>query len=446
MPNNLVASNKNKKHKNKTYELVIKSLSSEGRGIAHIDNKIIFIRGALPTEKIIASRITSRAKYEEAKLEKILIKANNRIPHKCAVFGTCGGCSMQHITSEEQIKLKANWIKDQFIKQTKLTPEKYLKPLQCDSWGYRHKARFSVKYVEKKARVLIGFHQYKSSFITDMQECEILPYSIGKRINELINCIEQLSVKKQVPQIELAIGDANTVLILRHLQPLTENDKNILRKYAQQLNITWLTQSGNLNTIKPLDKTAYLSYKLKKHNIEIEFLATDFVQVNFKINTKMVNQTLQLLELNSNDKVIDLFCGLANFSLAIARYTKKVIAVDNDHRLIERARYNALKNNVNNVEFYEADLHSYVEDCSWFKNKTYNKALLNPARAGALQIIELLPKLKVKKLVYISCNPSTLVRDSMCLTKLGYNLKALGVMDMFPQTSHIETMALFELK
>jgi 23S rRNA (uracil1939-C5)-methyltransferase len=432
-----------RKPKAKTYELEIKSLSHEGRGIAHFEEKVIFVSGALPGEKVIADRTFSRAKFEEADVREVLEPADNRILPKCAVFGVCGGCSLQYLSSEDQINAKGEWLKDAFLGQAKVEPKQWLEPLQMQSWGYRRKARLGVRYVVKKAKVLVGFREKKSGFITNMSRCEVLHPSIGDNLEILAKTIEKLSIKSQVPQIEVAVAQNNTVLILRHLEPMTTQDEQILLDCADELNVSFYTQSGGADTIKPLDKPAVLTYSHPDHQIEMEFLPTDFTQVNFKLNQKMINLALTMLDINDNDKVIDLFCGLGNFTLPIAKYAKSVVGVEGDLGLIERAKYNAKKNDINNVDFYKADLFKEVEGFEWFRGKVYNKALIDPARSGAIEIVELLPKLGVEKLVYVSCNPATLARDTAKLIELGYTLETAGVMDMFPQTAHVEAITLF---
>ena len=236
---------------------------------------------------------------------------------------------------------------------------------------------------------------------------------------------------------------SDTILILRHLEPLTSEDEEVLRDCAEQLSITWYTQSGGMNTVKPLDKVVNLSYSLPEYKIEMAFLPTDFTQVNFELNQKMLSLAISLLELCNEDRVIDLFCGLGNFTLPIARYAKSVVGVEGDSGLIERAKENAQRNGIENALFYKADLFEEVEGYEWFRGQTYNKALIDPARTGAIEIVKLLPKLGVERLVYVSCNPATLARDTAKLLELGYQLEKAGVMDMFPQTAHVESIALF---
>ncbi len=432
-----------RKAKSKVYELNIESLSHEGRGISHHDNKIVFTLGALPGEKVVASRSLSRAKYEEADIVEILQPSPDRIEAKCAVYGICGGCSFQHLSSQDQINAKQGWLQSAFMGQAKVLPKEWLDPLQVKSWGYRRKARLGVRYVNKKDKVLVGFRERRSSFITVMERCEVLHPLLGDNLELLGECIGKLSVKFHVPQIEVAIAELDTILILRHLQPLASEDEVILQEYGEKLKITWYTQSGGLETVKPLTEDVSLSYSLPDHDIIISFLPTDFTQINFELNQKMINLALKLLDLNKEDVAIDLFCGLGNFTLPISRYVKKVVGIESDSGLVERAKQNASQNGISNTSFYKADLFEDVSGFEWFRGKKYNKALIDPARSGAIEIVKLLPKLGVERLVYVSCNPSTLARDTSRLIDLGFTLDSAGVMDMFPQTAHVESIALF---
>ena len=432
-----------RKVKPKVYEISIESLSNEGRGISHYDDKIIFTRGALPGERVIASRSLSRAKYEEADVVDILESSPDRIEPKCDVYGICGGCSFQHLSSKNQINAKQSWLKSAFMGQAKIEPKKWLQPLQVESWGYRRKARLGVRYVAKKEKVLVGFRERKSSFITVMSRCEVLHPSLGDNLELLGECIGKLSIKKHVPQIEVAIAELDTILILRHLEPMTKGDESILKEYGDKLGITWYAQSGGLETIKPLNKAVSLTYVLPEHRIEMSFLPNDFTQVNFALNQKMINLAIELLDLNSEDEVIDLFCGLGNFTLPISRYVNKIVGIEGDRGLVERAKANADANEITNASFYKADLFEDVSGFEWFRGQKYNKALIDPARTGAIEIVELLPKLSIERLVYVSCNPATLARDTARLIELGFSLMSAGVMDMFPQTAHVESIALF---
>ena len=432
-----------RKLKPKVYEIDIESLSHEGRGISHIDNKVIFTRGALPGERVVASRTLSRAKYEEADIIEVIKSSPERIEPKCKVYGICGGCSFQHLSSPNQINAKHDWLQSAFLGQAKVQPKEWLEPVQVESWGYRRKARLGVRYVAKKEKVLVGFRERKSSFVTVMSRCEVLHPSLGDNLEALSECIAQLSIKEHVPQIEVAIAEQGTILILRHLKPLNANDGQILDEYAKKLSITWYLQSGGLETIKPLKHSIQLTYALSNHSIEMSFLPNDFTQVNFELNKKMIDLALDLLQLNENDNVIDLFCGLGNFTLPISRYVNSVVGIEGDRGLVERAKANAEANEISNASFYKADLFQDVSGFEWFRGKNYNKALIDPARTGAIEIVELIPKLKVERLVYVSCNPATLARDTAKLVELGFTLESAGVMDMFPQTAHVESIALF---
>jgi len=435
-----------RKLKSKIYEIEIESLSHEGRGISHIDNKVIFTRGALPGEKVMASRTLSRAKYEEADVVEVIEPSGDRIDPKCAVYGICGGCSFQHLSSLNQINAKHDWLQSAFMGQAKVQPKQWIEPLQVESWGYRRKARLGVRYVAKKEKVLVGFRERKSSFVTVMSRCEVLHPSIGDNLELLSECIESLSIKEHVPQIEVAIAEQDTILILRHLQPLNDNDEEILNDFAKKLSITWYLQSGGLDTIKPLSNPVQLNYSLPKHDIVMSFLPNDFTQVNFELNKKMISLAIDLLDLNDKDNVIDLFCGLGNFTLPISRYVNEVVGIEGDRGLVERAKANAEANDITNASFYKADLFEDVSGFEWFRGRNYNKALIDPARTGAIEIVELLPKLKVERVVYVSCNPATLARDTARLIDLGFLLESAGVMDMFPQTAHVESIALFVRK
>lgn len=433
-----------RKNKNKNYQLFIDKFSNDGRGIANLDGKDIFVSGALLNEEVIAKRILYKKDYEYADTVEVLKSSPQRIKPECPVYELCGGCSFQHISTDMQISIKQNWLESLFAEE-KVKPLSWLEPLQDKSWGYRRKARLGVRYVHKKARVLVGFRESRSSFITATDNCKIMHPIIGENLDILGECIGKLSIKKQIPQIEVAIAENNTILIIRHLEELSKEDKSILLDYAKLLSITWYTQSGGLDSIKPLDDKVDLLYSLPEHNIDINFLASDFTQVNFALNRKMIKLALSLLELKQNDNIIDFFCGIGNFTLAISMYVNEVVGIELDSGLINRAKLNAKCNNIKNAYFYQADLSKDV-NLDFLKNKKYNKVLIDPARTGAQEIIEILPKLAIERIVYVSCNPKTLARDSYKLITMGYELVKAGIMDMFPQTAHIESIALFVKK
>lgn len=429
--------------KPKTYEIEIVKQSNHGEGIGYYDDKIIFVGGAMVGESVIARRKENRAKYEKAYAVEILKPSEKRITPKCEAFNQCGGCALQYMSLADQVAMKQNWLKDAFLRTANIEPKSWLTPLEDKPWGYRRKARLGVRFVAKKNKVLVGFRERGGRFITDMSRCEILHAAVGDKLPELQDCIGQLSIKSSIPQIEVAITDEATVLILRHLKPLIASDLALLKSIGTQHNFCWYLQSGGLETVQPLEKPATLTYSHSTHHIEMAFLPTDFTQVNFAINEKMVSLAIELLDLNKADVVLDLFCGLGNFTLPIAKYAKCVVGVEGDLGLIERAKINATKNAIHNAHFYKADLFQEIAGFEWFRGKTYNKALIDPARSGAMQVVEHLPKLGVKTLVYVSCNPATLAADSAILLALGYTLEKAGIMDMFPHTKHIESIALF---
>ena len=432
-----------RRKKSRSYELTIESLSHEGRGVSHIDGKTIFVSNALPGEVVIAERQFSKANYEEAYAKEILKVSEDRINPKCEFFEVCGGCSFQYISSDHQIDIKFNHLQSLFASH-QVNPMEWLKPLKVAEWGYRRKARLGVRYVKKKERVLVGFREKNSSFISDMNHCEILHPLIGKNLNHLAECINLMDARESIPQIEVAIGEEETILVLRHLEEINDHDEKILNEYADKLNIHWYLQSGGIDTIKPLKKSTELIYRHPMHDVEMKFLPTDFTQVNFEMNQEMVNLALSMLDLNQEDLVLDLFCGLGNFTLPIAKYAKHVVGVDGDIGLINRAKQNAISNEIENVEFFAANLFEDSSAFTWFRNKRYNKALIDPARTGAKEILPSLSKLGIELIVYVSCNPATLARDAKILEDDGYKVLKAGVMDMFPHTGHVESIALFK--
>jgi 23S rRNA (uracil1939-C5)-methyltransferase len=300
-----------------------------------------------------------------------------------------------------------------------------------------------VRFVAKKGKVLVGFREKNSAFLADMDSCLVLHPLIGNNLTILAEMVEQLSIKEQVAQFEIAVSESDSVIIVRNLAEFSSKDIAILNEYANTLDVKFYTQSGGPQTIKPLNNLANLTYTHPDFNIEFNFLAEDFTQVNFDINKQMVKQAINWLDLNLDDEVLDLFCGLGNFTLPIATKVASVVGIEGDKSLVERAKENAKNNNIKNAKFYLANLFEDIGAFKWAKNK-YNKALIDPARSGAKEIMSLLPKFGVERIVYVSCNPATLVRDSKILQDLGYQAQKATIMDMFTHTSHIETMTLFD--
>ena len=423
----------------------IESLSHEGRGITHVAGKKVFVDGGLPGEKAVVQFTRQHSRYGEARIIEVLESAPERVEAKCEHYGVCGGCSFQHASPEYQINHKQRIMLEQLLHVGGVQPQEILSPLTGPVWGYRRRARLGVKYVEKKQKVLVGFREKNSPYIADIKHCDVLHPIVGLMIEELQQLISKLSIFRQLPQIEVAVADNAVALVFRHLEPLSETDTGLLKKFESDKKVIIYLQLGGLDTIRPLtpEQAVELFYVLPEYPINFNFLPVDFIQINPHINSEMVNRTLSMLELHSEDNVLDLFCGLGNFSLPMAKHCRHVTGVEGDSGLIDRAKSNAERNNINNVEFYVANLAEENLQAS-FINRKYDKVLLDPPRAGAMEIINHMDFRSTTRLVYVSCNPATLARDAGILVKnKGFHLQQAGVMDMFPHTSHIESIALF---
>jgi len=431
----------------------IESLSHEGRGIARVEGKTVFVHGALPGEEALFQYKKQRPKYDEAHALEISNPAAERVEPKCEFFGLCGGCSLQHMRHDFQIEHKQSVLMEQLMRIGKVKPKSVIPPLTGPIWGYRRKARLGVKYVDKKERVLVGFREKYSPFVADMNSCEVLHPSVGSLIEPLQCLITELSLIKQIPQIEVTIGDDVTALIFRHLADFNDEDMTRLKAFAEQYNVDIYCQSGGLDSVVPLVNTSpkQLSYSLVEFDVTLNFLPTDFTQVNLEMNRAMVPMALELLQVNSEDRVLDLFCGIGNFTLPLARKAASVLGIEGEHGLVERAKQNAALNNISNVEFLvmdlaRDDLNKDFRNIYIFQGG-FNKLLLDPARNGAQEVIEKMNLKSVERIVYISCHPSTLARDAGILVNdKGFKLEQAGVMDMFPHTTHVESIAVFSRK
>ena len=425
-------------------EADILRLNHEGRGVAEIDGKITFVRGALPGEKVTFRLTRKHGQFDEGEVEEVLTPAPNRIAPQCAVYGLCGGCSLQHMSSADQMQHKAQVLQALLAKE-QVEPGEHLPALTAEPWGYRHKARLAVRHVAKKGGVLVGFRETNGRFLTDMHQCEILHASIGLKIDDFRQWLDQLSIKDQIPQIEVAVGDAQTALIIRHLQPFTAEDLDIMTAFAEAHQFWIYLQPKGLDSVEllyPQQAETLLHYDLPHYDLSLYFHPTDFTQVNPAINRKMLDQAMQLLAPQPDERVLDLFCGLGNFTLPLARHAGEVIGVEGDERMVQRARDNAQRNGLRSTEFYAANLFEPIKQQPWWGYE-YDKLLLDPPRAGAQEIIEQLADKRFQKIVYVSCNPATLARDAALLCQQGYQVDATGVMDMFPHTAHVESMMVF---
>ncbi len=428
-------------------ETTIQSLSHDGRGIATYKNKTTFVNGALPHEKVICELTHKHRRYNEGHVTEVIDKAPERIEAGCAHYGICGGCSMQHVSLETQVQLKQQALLDQLKHFGKVIPEEILPPIMGQAWGYRRKARLGVRYVIKKEKLLVGFREKASNYLADIKECEVLHPSVGKRLVALSELIRSLSPYDQIPQIEVAVSDEVTALIIRHMAPFTETDLARLRQFGHDNHLHLYLQPDSpesVHKIWPQDQNTLLSYFLPQYQLEMRFHPLDFTQVNAEINREMIAAALGLLDVQSTDTVLDLFCGLGNFTLPIARFAKHVIGVEGSEQMVNRATQNAQHNHITNTEFYAANLMKPSETAAWL-NIAYDKILLDPPRTGAKEIIPFIANKKTKRIVYVSCNPATLARDAGELVyTYQYKLKKVGVINMFPHTSHIEAIALFE--
>jgi len=431
-----------------TAEIEIESLSHEGRGVGHLDGKVVFVDFALPGEVVEFKYSKQSKKFDEGRAVNIIKASDDRIKPICEHFTVCGGCSMQHLSNEKQISVKQDALMDMFKHMAQTQPQNILQPLRGPVQHYRQKARLGVKYVEKKGKVLVGFREKGTAFLADLHSCQVLHESVGKRITALSDLIMTMDAKSTIPQIEVAIDDAKTALVFRHLEPLSDSDRVALTQFAQQYDFQIMLQSGGPDTVLALwpENPAPLSYKLNEQDITIEFQPNDFTQVNSEINQSMVSSALSMLELSAEDKVLDLFCGLGNFTLAMARQCAEIVGVEGAQSMVLKARENAQKNNITNASFYAADLSVDISKEPWLQQK-YDKILLDPPRSGAMEMLKHIGKLGAKRIVYVSCNPATLARDTQILVnEYGYTLVDAGVMDMFPHTAHVESIALFTKK
>lgn len=409
-----------------------------------MDDKVVFVDGALPGEDVSFRYTKCSRRYDEAQAEEVFSPSAHRVMPRCRHFGMCGGCSLQHLDPDQQILFKQQQMMEQLRHLGHVEPMEMLAPLTGPHWGYRRKARLGVKYVRKKGKVLVGFREKSSSYLADLESCEVLHPNVGSRLTQLAALIDAMDAREEIAQIEVAVGDGVTALVFRHLKPLSGKDLAILGDYARGEDIHVYLQPGGPETAHCLwPDDSRLSYALPEYGVEMEFLPTDFTQVNAEINRSMIPHALALLDLNPDDTVLDLFCGLGNFSLPMARHARDVVGVEGEKGLVQRARDNATRNGISNVQFHVANLAEDVSHLPWLKQH-YDKILLDPPRSGALEVLPQLVRLSPQCLVYVSCNPATLARDAgELVNKYGYRLRSAGVMDMFPHTAHVESIALF---
>ncbi len=424
----------------------IDSLNHDGRGVARVDGKVVFIDGALPGEDVLFRYRKRRGKYDSGAIVEILKPSPDRIVAACAHHGVCGGCSLQHLRPAAQIAAKEQVLRDALTRLAKVPVAHWLSPVTGPPWGYRRKARLGARLVPKKGGALVGFREKRSAFITPLEDCKTLDPRFAARLPDLQGLLSQLSCPDRIPQIEVAAGDDAAALVFRHLDPLTAGDVELLRAFGRRHGLQIHLQPKGPDSIHALwpRPAPMLSYRLPEHDIEILFQATDFTQVNSAVNRQMVDQAVALLDPQPRDRILDLFCGLGNFTLPLARRAGLVLGIEADARLVVRAEHNARHNGIENARFRAADLAGAAASRSW-DDFNFNKVLLDPPRPGAMDVIKQLPSAGVERIVYVSCNPATLARDSEDLVHIsGYRLSQAGVIDMFPHTTHVESIAVFD--
>jgi 23S rRNA (uracil1939-C5)-methyltransferase len=430
--------------------VLVESLDREGRGIARVEGKAIFIDGGLPGETVSYSSYRKQPNYEQASVTAIHEASVARELPRCRHFGVCGGCSMQHLELHSQVATKQRVLEDSLWHIGKVRPDMLLRPIYGMSWGYRHRARLSVRLVPKKGGVLVGFHERKSSFVADMASCEVLPRRISDLIRPLRNLIAGMSMPACLPQIELAVGEEVTVMVLRILDSLKPSDEDALRAFATQYGIQFWLQRAGLDSAAPFfpSDAPPLYYSLPEFGVRIHFRPTDFTQVNHAVNRILVRHAMNLLDPLPGEHIADLFCGLGNFSLPIASRGAQVLGVESNAELVRRAEANARNNGLaGRARFRIANLFE-APGCASFgfdDSSGLDKLLIDPPRDGAIEVVKALGESGPRRIVYVSCDPATLARDAEVLVQVkGYRLAAAGVINMFPHTSHVESIALFE--
>ncbi|MFD2368131.1 23S rRNA (uracil(1939)-C(5))-methyltransferase RlmD [Pseudoduganella sp. GCM10020061] len=439
----------------------IKSLDMDARGVGHLEanedgtpGKVIFVEGALPGEKVSFSTFRKKKNWEAATMTALHRESAMRVTPRCEHFDICGGCSMQHLEPSAQVAVKQRVLEDNLWHLSKVKPGMVMRPLQGPTWEYRYRARLSVRYVEKKGGMLVGFHEKKSSFIADMKNCYILPRHVADMLVPLRVLVRSLSIYNQMPQIEVAVGEDVTALVLRIMAPLSRADEDLVKAFADQWNVQWWLQPKGPDTVYPfypLDKQ--LHYLLPEFGIRMPFKPVDFTQVNHHINRVLVSKALRLLDVQPGDRVADLFCGLGNFTLPLATQAREVVGIEGSTTLTERALENARANGLDaKTTFYTRNLFEATTEDLIALGK-FDRMLVDPPRDGAVAICNAIaglreqrPDLMPKRIVYVSCSPSTLARDAGILVHVaGYTLSKAGVANMFPHTSHVESVAVFDL-
>ncbi|HHW4678115.1 MAG TPA: 23S rRNA (uracil(1939)-C(5))-methyltransferase RlmD [Xylella sp.] len=430
------------------FQTHIIDLGHDGRGVARPHGevgKVTFVTGALPGEVVRVEPIARNRHFDEARLVEVLEASPQRVVPRCLHFGVCAGCVLQHLVEDQQIVSKQRVLLESLERIGRVSPERVLPALAADRWGYRRKGRFSVRWVEKKGKTLIGFREHDPRFVADVSVCHTVIPQIGEKITLLAALIDSLDGKRDVPQIEFIAGDAVIALTVRHVQPLSEVDRQALAEFGKEYGFAIFLQPGGVDSVHLLwPQEVLLAFRLAPWDVELAFHPLDFIQVNAPLNEKMIGHALNLLGVGPEQRVLDLFCGLGNFTLPLARTVREVVGVEGDIGLVARARENAQRNGLNNAEFFVADLTRDQRGAPWMR-QGFDRLLLDPPRSGAIEVLKQLPLKTFERIVYVSCHLGSLARDAdFLVNEQGFVLRVAGVMDMFPHTAHVESIAVFE--
>ena len=426
----------------------VAALTHTGEGVVR-EGKTAFVAGALPGESIKFRRTRAHRQHDEAELVEVLTPAAARAVPRCPHFGVCGGCALQHLAPEAQLEARQTELQDNLERLGKVTPRAWLPPLRGPVWGYRRRARLGARYVTKKGKVVVGFRERLAPYIADVQHCDVLTPPVGDLVTPLANLIMTLQIRERVPQIEVAVADNGVALVFRVLDPPSPPDLERFREFRNTHGVRLYLQPKGLDSVYELDNPGEpLRYGLPKFKVELEFLPTDFIQINGAVNEALVTRAMEILELTPESEVLDLFCGIGNFTLPMARTAARVVGVEGDAALVARARHNASHNQLQNAQFHVADLarlpadpHTAAQTTPWLK-KGYTHVVLDPPRAGAREVLASVANLAPRRVLYISCHPGSLARDlGELVNDHGFTLEAAGILDMFPHTAHFESLA-----
>ncbi|MGB0513832.1 MAG: 23S rRNA (uracil(1939)-C(5))-methyltransferase RlmD [Wenzhouxiangellaceae bacterium] len=425
-------------------DVAVSDLAHDGRGVGRVDEKVIFVHGALPGETVSARLIGRNRKFDEAVTLAVASPSSERVAPACPWFGYCGGCALQHLDHGAQLRWKQQRLAANFDKIGKVAPDQWLEPLSDPPWNYRRRARLSARLVPGKGRVLVGFRELGGRYVAEIEACKVLHPAFADRLMALSELIGELSIPDRVAQVECAAGDDSAAIVLRHLEPLTDADLQRLRDWSEQHGIAvWLQPKGPDTTMRLHPDEHRLSYRLDDFDLEFEFHPQQFIQVNAGVNRRLTRRAVELMAPNSGERMLDLFCGLGNFSLPLARRAGEVVGVEGEASLVESARHNAGANGIANARFIAADLQQDVDSLDWMR-RPFDGVLIDPPRSGAAEVLPLVAATGASRIVYVSCDPATLARDAGTLVhEHGYRLERAGIADMFPHTAHVESIALF---